>query len=116
MTRTERKYHTAAILLFLSAALHLPILILSFQKFGTHIFVAIILWTLLGLGLLRGHRLAAYLAFLGMLAGLVLALDGATSSPGLVAIVLWVIIPTNLIAAAVLFGVLWSRPSAHSET
>lgn len=115
MTRNERKYHAAAILLFLSAALHLPVLALAPQSYAPQAFVATVLWAAFGFGLLHGFRWVAYLAFLGMLAGLVFALGAAMSAFGLISVLCWLIFVVDLVAALALFGLLWSRPAVQPE-
>lgn len=111
MTRAERNYRAAAILLFLSAALHVPVLVLAYPTFLIQLIIAIGVWLLLGLGLLRGRRWVAYLAFVAMLAGTVSALGAAMSSFGTVALFYWLIVAVGVIAVAVLFGLLWGRAS-----
>lgn len=115
MTRNERKCHAAAILLFLSAALHLPVLALAPQSYAPQAFVATVLWAAFGFGLLHGFRWVAYLAFLGMLAGLVFALGAAMSTFGLTSVLFWLIFVVDLVAALALFGLLWSRPAEQPE-
>ncbi|MCG3268340.1 hypothetical protein [Yoonia sp. I 8.24] len=108
MTRQERKYTAAAALLFASAALHLPIAGIDFGAFGIQMIVAALLWTVLGLGLLRYWRWCAYIALFGMLYGVSAALFGAMDAIGLVSILFWAIVAIDALAAAILFGLLWA--------
>ncbi|MDN5787848.1 hypothetical protein [Pseudorhodobacter sp.] len=109
MTRQNRKYQAAALLLFLAAALHAPILFLDGQARQPAMIAAIIFWLMLGFGLLRGLRPVAYLGFLTGLAGAIAALYLAMSAAGLVSAVYALILAVNAAAAVVLFGLLWTR-------
>jgi len=112
MTRAERKYHAAAILLFLSAALHVPAHLLALEAVWSHTIIAIGAMTLLGLGLIRGLRWAAYIAFLAVLANAVFSLGGAVASVGWATTFSWGILVLDLLAVVVLFRLLWSsRPT-----
>jgi len=115
MTRTERKYHAAAILLFLSAALHVPVQFLAFGAVWFHTIIAVGALTLLGFGLMRGLRWVAYVAFLAVLAGAVSSLGAAVASTGWVATFWWGILALDLLVGAVLFGILWSNKPAPAD-
>ena len=108
MTKTERKYISAAYLMFASAALHLPIAVLAFGQYGLQMIVAALLWTLLGLGVMRYWRWCAYLAFLGLIFGVSTALAGGLGTTGFISALFWVIVGADLLAAVILFGVLWA--------
>ena len=99
MTKTERKYISAAYLMFASAALHLPIAALAFGQYGLQMIVAALLWTLLGLGVMRYWRWCAYLAFLGLIFGVSAALAGGLGTTGFISALFWVIVGADLLAA-----------------
>jgi len=112
MTRAERKYHAAAILLFLSAALHVPAHLLALEAVWSHTIIAIGILTLLGLGLIRGFRWVAYIAFLAVLTNAVFSLSEAVAAVGWATTFSWGIIVLDLLAGVVLFSLLWSsRPT-----
>lgn len=104
-----RKYQAAAFLFFLSALFHLPVLILDFTTYGISMLVTVATWVLLGYGLMRGMRGVAYLAFIALLFGLVVALGSAMNAIGIVAICFWLIFIIELLAAFVLFRILWAN-------
>lgn len=109
MIKTTRRYRAAASLIFVLAALHVVVASFAFPDYGWRMIVVAGIWTLLGLGLMRGWRWCAYLAFLGAIFGISVSLGSALVAVGLVAILFWLIVLTNLIAAVVLFGLLWSN-------
>ncbi|MGY3439040.1 MULTISPECIES: hypothetical protein [unclassified Marinovum] len=116
MTRDERTYTAAATLMFLSAGLHLPIAALSPAAYGGASIIAAVLWALLGLGLLRAWRWCAYPALLAMMFELSFALGGAMETFGAMAGLFWALVAVNLVAAAVLFPLLWARKATDPET
>lgn len=105
---TDRKYSLAAMLLFASAALHVVVLLVTFPTLAAPPMVGIVIWGLLGVGLLRGARWAAWLAFLGSLIAMIAALSNAVALFGTVAAVYWIIFAIHVSAAALLFAILWS--------
>ena len=104
-------FKLSAKLVFLSALLHLPALMLTFPTLVVPMIAAMVIWTLLGIGLLRGKRWCAWLAFFAMLFGATIALSNALSLLGLASMVFWVICIVDVVAAAVLFCLLWSPKS-----
>jgi hypothetical protein len=112
MTRHDRKYTAAATLLFVSAALHVPIAALAFVTFGMQMVVAVVIWCGLGLGLLKSWRWCAYLALLGMFFGVSAALAGAMDTAGVASTLFWIISIVDAVAGAILLSLLWApRPS-----
>jgi len=109
MTRHQRKYHAAGTLMFVLAALYLLVAGLAFSAHGPCMVVAAALSAVLGLGLITERRWVAYFAFLGLIFGLSAALGGAITSFGSVAVLFWLIVVFDIVAAAVLFGNLWGQ-------
>lgn len=73
-----------------------------------------IIWAVLAAGLLRNYRWVAYLAFLAVLIGTLFAFGFALSSPSLVQFLFWGIFLTDLLAVAILFGILWLQKAERS--
>ncbi|KMK67227.1 hypothetical protein [Puniceibacterium sp. IMCC21224] len=111
MTNTDRKYQSAATLLFMVAVLHLPVLVLNWRDYGAQTIFVILVLAALGMGLILRMRWVAYLAFIATLGSVTAALAGALSEFSLVALAFWAIAVIDVIAAAVLFGMLWTKPA-----
>ncbi len=106
---TDSRYTVASGLLFLSAALHLVPLVLAFSTQALPMLIAIVLWSLLGLGLRRGMRWVAWIAFLAMaLVGMPASLSSAMALFGVVSWAFWAIFAIDLAAAVILFMILWA--------
>ncbi|MEM9269082.1 MAG: hypothetical protein AAGA78_09125 [Pseudomonadota bacterium] len=103
---------SAAVLLFAAAALHIPALILAPSAQSLQMITAIILWAVLGLGVLLGSRGAAWLAFLGLLFGVATTIYNALSVTGLLSTLFWAIFTIDVLALLALIGVLWRNRTA----
>ncbi|MEL6688814.1 MAG: hypothetical protein AAFP28_00730 [Pseudomonadota bacterium] len=113
MTDMRGPYRTGALFVGISAVLHLiaPV----FGGFGTDaltLFVVGIVYMAIAYGLLQGYRWLAYLTFLLMMAGSVVAITGIW---GLGPVPGWIyagIVIADWLAVLALFAALWrSRPS-----
>jgi hypothetical protein len=104
-------YRLAATLLFVSAALHLPLFALVDIGHWMPLAFVTLLWVALAVGLRQGWRWVAYLSFLAMLTGAITALAMALPATGALAVLMWVILAVDVSAAAVLFKRLWSAPA-----
>lgn len=114
MSRTARKYTAAASLIFVSVMLYMLAAAQDFSSFGLPAIVTAALSFPVGFGLVQTWRWCAYAAFLGMLCGVLLALGGALGSNGAIALLMWLIVLTDSLAALILFGLLWpDRPPAQ---
>lgn len=110
MIDMDRRYLAAATLAGVGAALHVVALPLSgfAANVGPSVIGAVI-WVTLALGLWRGSRFVAYLAFLMALIGFSASLSIAMTSIGLSQWVWSAIMVVDALVALTLFVVLW-RP------
>ena len=82
--QTQRLYQNAGMLLLASAALHILAILFSGGTYLMQMLVAAVLGGGLGYLLLGQRRWAAYLAFIGMLCGIIAALGIGMSEFGIV--------------------------------
>ena len=105
--QTQRLYQNAGMLLLASAALHILVILFSGGTYLMQMLVAAVLWGGLGYLLLGQRRWAAYLAFIGMLCGIIAALGIGMSEFGIVKWLFLAILVFDLAAAVMLFRILW---------
>ena len=116
MKTASQDYRSAGGFMFLAALLHLPVLALGFASYALVAGLVIVIWLALGAGLMRGYRGVAYLAFLAALIGAVAAFGAALGNVGLLGALLWGILGVDVLAAGVLFGILWrARTPAEGD-
>ncbi|PRX34968.1 hypothetical protein SAMN05216257_102558 [Meinhardsimonia xiamenensis] len=115
MTRSRRRLQAAAVLMFLAAALHLPLIVLAFERLG----VPAALWGLvllaLGWALMGGRRLVAWVSFLTLLGAIVVAAAWAGGGSGLIASLARAVLVLEGLALAVLFVTLWRDPPPRAR-
>lgn len=108
-------YHRAAALLFVSAVLHLVVLVLSGGSYLMEMLIGLVVWTLIGFGLMRHWRWLAYIAFLLGMMGAIFAFGVGMSEFGLVRLSLFGIAIADVLAVLVLFALLWrNRPTSDA--
>jgi hypothetical protein len=98
--------------LFLSAALHLPVAALAMADFGGRMMLAAVVLSALGVGVYQQRRWVAYPAFLMTIFGISAAIFCGLESDGTVVVLLWLIGLADLLAAGVLFVLLWHKHRA----
>ena len=111
MLKTDGEFSRAALMLLLSAVLHIVVIVVSAGGYVMPMLVGAIGWFLIGAGLQRGLRWLAHIAFLLAMIGAVVALGYAMGAFGLVAMAFWAIVAADLLAAILLFGALWRAPT-----
>lgn len=112
MNQRNRKFQVAALLMFMSAALHLPVAALAIADFGGRMMLAAAVLAALGGGVYQQRRWVAYPAFLATIFGISAAVFYGLESEGIAALLLWLIGLADLLAAGVLFVLLWrTRPA-----
>ncbi|MEM7241236.1 MAG: hypothetical protein AAF429_03525 [Pseudomonadota bacterium] len=105
--QTQRLYQNAGMLLFLSAALHLLVILFTGGAYLMQMLIAAVLWGILGYLLMGERRWAAYVAFLGMLFGIIAYLGFGMSEFGVVKWLFFAILLADLLAAIMLFRIIW---------
>ena len=103
-------YHRAALATFISAALHIVVILLTGSEHLTSMIAGVVIWTLIGLGLMRQMRLVAYLGFLMGLLGVIVSLGFGMSAFGAERYAFLGITLFDLLAVIFLFGILWRTP------
>lgn len=108
---TDSPFRMAALLLLISAAMHIVVIAVSGGGFLVPMIVGAVMWFVIGAGLQRGLRWLAYFAFLlAMIAG-VYAMGTGMGQSGLTQMAFYGIMAADWIAAALLFVALWKTPA-----
>ena len=107
---TDSPFRMAALLLLVSALLHLVVIAVSGGGFLVPMIGGAIMWFVIGAGLQRGMRWLAYIAFLLAMIGGVYAMGVGMGQTGLTQMALFGIMAVDWIAAVLLFGALWKAP------
>lgn len=103
-----KPYTLAARLVGLVAVLHLMIAVAALGDGAARLLVAAAVFGGLALALRGGRRWSVWLAFFACAFGISAAIGGAVSSVGLVSVLQWITVGTEVIAAASLFAILWA--------
>lgn len=106
--RAPKDYRRAALLLSVSALLHLTLFGLVSYTLWMPLAFVILFHVALAVGLAKGWRWVAYLSFVALLTGAVTAFSLAITAAGVAALVLWAIVVIDLLAVMLLFRRLWS--------
>lgn len=110
MMKSDSPFSTAALLLLVSAFLHLVVLGVSFGSYLVPMIGGAIMWFVIGAGLQRGLRWLAHIAFIVAMLGGIYAMGVAMGETGLTQLALYGIMAVDWIAAVVLFVALWRSP------
>ena len=108
----SQQFRRTAMLFFAGAVLQAIVIVFSGFALFADMAPGVALWTAFALGLLRGMRWLAYIAFFACLVALVFALGHAMSTSGLTSLALWALLAVNFLAALGLFAILWRPKSA----
>ena len=111
----SNSYHRAALMFFLSATLHVVVIVLSGATYLASMVSGLLICIVLALGLMRQWRWLAYFAFLAALVGAIVAFGNGMAEFGLVQTAFFGIALADLAAALILFGLLW-RSAPKVET
>lgn len=112
---TESPFRMAAMLLLVSAALHIVVIAVSGGGFLVPMIAGAMMWFVIGAGLQRGMRWLAYIAFLLAMIGGVYAMGTGMGQTGLTQMALFGIMAADWIAAVLLFVALWKAPQAVQQ-
>lgn len=112
---TDSPFRMAALLLLVSALLHLVVIAVSGGGFLVPMIGGAIMWFVIGAGLQRGMRWLAYIAFLLAMIGGVYAMGVGMGQTGLTQMALFGIMAVDWIAAVLLFGALWKAPQVVQQ-
>lgn len=107
---TDSPFRMAAVLLLVSAALHLVVIAVSGGEFLVPMIVGAVMWFMVGAGLQRRMRWLAYIAFLLAMIGGVYAMGTGMGQTGLTQMALFGIMAADWMAAVLLFVALWKSP------
>ena len=110
---TDGPFRNPALLLLLSAMLHLVVIAVSGGGFLVPMIGGAIMWFVIGAGLQRGLRWLAYIAFLLAMFGGVYAMGTGMGQTGLTQMALFGIMGADWLAAVLLFGALWKAPAVQ---
>ena len=110
MMNSDSPFRFAALLLLLSAVLHIVVIFVSGGGFLVPMIAGAIMWFVIGAGLQRGMRWLAYIAFLFAMVGGVYAMGAGMGQTGLPQLALFGIMTVDWIAVVLLFIVLWRSP------
>ena len=112
MTKS-RAARLAIVGLVVSIAFHLiTALFAGFSQLMLQMLVASVIYVGFVMGLMSGRRWVAWIAFLVLPIGLVIATFNATSMDGILATLFWGIVAADVIALLGIFGVLWRNKGA----
>ncbi|MBD3625013.1 MAG: hypothetical protein HUJ24_06460 [Rhodobacteraceae bacterium] len=111
----DRPFTPAVLLLFLSASLHLGLLLVPGPAGGATVIVSAGLLLVLVLGLRQNWRWVGYVAFLFALGSGIAALGLAVVGAGTQSQIAWAILGADWLAAAVLFATLWGPASSELD-
>lgn len=114
MEQSQSPFRLAALLLLVSAALHIVVIAVSGGGFLVPMIVGAVMWFVIGAGLQRGLRWLAHIAFLLAMIGGVYAMGTGMGQTGLTRMALFGIMAADWIAAVLLFGALWKSPKQVS--
>lgn len=108
--RTTSNYNNAGLFLIISGILHIPMFLVGgFTAKTIQMFIVGLLWIGLGVGLRRQLKFLPCLVYVLMLSGIVAAITGLNVGP----VPNWwwcLIFIADLLAALVLFRLIWSKP------
>ena len=100
-------YRGPSALMFVSAVLHLAAMMASSGSTVAAMVVGMIVYAVVGIGLLRGWRWFAYVGFLAALIGGIVAMATAAQGTTLESTILWGIVIVDWLAAVWLLVQLW---------
>ena len=116
MLKFEGPFRLGAIFITLSGLIHIIAPLFSGFAMGSLILVpAGILYVLLGRGLSNGYRWLAYIVFFLMMAGSVIALSGAWTTPGVPTWIPLSIVVLDWLTILALFVALWRKPAVTAD-
>lgn len=107
---TDSPFRMAALVLLVSALLHLVVIAVSGGAFLMPMIGGAIMWFVIGAGLQRGMRWLAYIAFLLAMIGGVYVMGTGMGQTGLTQMALFGVMAADWIAVVLLFGTLWKAP------
>ena len=110
LLRNDGPYSRPALLLLVSAVLHLLVIVLSLGGYVLPMLVGAVVWVVIAAGLQRNWRWLAYLAFLLAIIGGIVAMSNGMATSGIVAIAFWSMMALDWVAAAFLFLLIWRDP------
>jgi hypothetical protein len=112
MMDAKGPFRIGALFVGLSGIVHILALFVSgFDADALILIPAGVLYIGFAYGLLRGHRWLAYLVFLVMMVGSLIALSAAWSTPGVPTWIYLSIVALDWLAVLALFGALWRKPA-----
>lgn len=114
MTRRQRQFQAGALLLFAAAAGYLLLLLMAFSGWAIFAIAMSAAHFALGLGVMRGWRIAGHGAFVIVLLGAVVTFGAALPEDGLLRLLFWILLGVEVVTAALLLGLLWNNPRADS--
>lgn len=110
MLNPSSPFSNAVLLIAVSVVLHLVVIAVSGGGFVGPMLAGALIWAVVAVGLNRGWRWLAYIAFLLALVGGMVAMANAQSTFGLTSLTFWGIVAMDWLAAVALFVAIWRDP------